>query len=293
MRTTTAAALGAVAALIAAAPAGAQMGHGEHGAMATDGRTVSIQFAAFAPAALDVVTGDDIRWSNDSARAHDVVALDQSFDSGRLIVGGGFDRRAEAEGTIAYYCSLHPAMTGEVHVHDVLLDAPTQRAGSGKPFVLSGRTAAGRTGSVAIEGDDGSGFRPAASAPIQPDGSFRATVVPRTTTSYRAVAGEAQSPAVQLLVLDHTVALTARRRGHATDLTVKVTPAAPHQPVVLQLKLRDRFGWWPVQHVRLDHHSMARLTIRRLVAAPARVLLTLPDGNTELARSATVRVGGP
>ena len=34
-----------------------------------------------------------------------------------------------------------------------------------------------------------------------------------------------------------------------------VTPATPGSTVVLQLRLRDRFGWWPVQRHRLDRRS--------------------------------------
>jgi plastocyanin len=282
----------AAAALGALAPAQAQMmGHGDHGAAAPNGPRVSIQYASFVAPKLDVVAGDTVRWANDSARPHDVAALDQSFDSGRIVVGDSFTRTFDEAGTVQYLCSLHPSMTGEIDVHSLLLDTPSARGGSNKPFVLSGRAAAGRTGSVTIEGDDGAGFRPAGSAAIAPDGTFRATVVPRTTTTYRAVSGAEQSPPVPLSVLDHTVAVTAARRGATTTLTVRVAPAAPGEPVVLQLRLRDRFGWWPVGRARLDHHSMARFVVRRRAAAPARVLLTLPDEATELARSRTLSAG--
>jgi plastocyanin len=282
----------AVATVGALAPAQAQMGHGDQGAAAAPAGQVSIQYAAFVAPHIDVVAGDTVRWANDSARPHDVAALDQSFDSGRLVVGDRFARTFDRPGTVQYYCSMHPSMTGEIDVHALLLDTPDHRGGSGKPFVLSGRAATGLTGSVTIEGDDGAGFRAAASAAIAPDGTFRATVVPRTTTTYRAVAGADQSPPVPLPVLDHTVAVTAAHRGATTTLTVRVAPAAAGEPVVLQLRLRDRFGWWPVGRARLDHHSMARFVVRRRVAAPARVLLTLPDEATELARSRTVHAGG-
>jgi plastocyanin len=283
---------------VAAAPAVAQ--HADHdtstgtaapaGAVAAQ-PTVSILFSAFKTPLLDVVAGDTVTWSNDSARAHDVVALDHGFDSGRLPVGLTFAHRFDEPGAVPYYCSLHPFMTGEIDVHEVLLDTPTERAGSGKPFILSGRAAAASTGSVAIEADEGDGFHSVGAAPIGPDGAFRTTVVPRSTTTYRAVLNGQESPAVPLIVLDHKVSVTAMSHGHTTMLTVKVTPAAPGQTVALQLRLRERFGWWPVGTAKLGADSTAMFHVARRSRVPARVLLTLPDGATELARSRTVHVG--
>jgi plastocyanin len=290
---------GALALLaVAAAPAVAQ--HADHdmsnnAAVPVGGLgaqpTISILFSAFKTPQLDVVAGDTVTWSNDSARAHDVVALDHGFDSGRLPVGLTFAHRFDQPGSVPYYCSLHPFMTGEVDVHQVLLDTPTQRAGSGKPFILSGRAAAGSAGSVAIEGDDGTGFRSVGAAPIGADGTFRTKVVPRSTTTYRAVLDGQESPAVPLIVLDHKVAVTTMVHGRTTMFTVKVTPAAPGQTVVLQLDLRDRFGWWPVGTAKLGADSTAMFHMARRSRVPARVLLTLPDGATELARSRTVHLG--
>jgi plastocyanin len=290
--------LGLVVLLAALAPgAGAADMHGMPGmdggddAAAPPAAGISIGFAAFATPRVDVVTGDTVSWTNDSGRAHDVVADDHSFDSGKIYGTDSFAHRFDTPGAIPYYCSLHPFMTGEIDVHPVLLDAPGQRAGAGKPYVLTGRVAAGTAKTVEIEGDDGRGFGPAASATVADDGSFRATVVPRTTGSYRAVAGDATSPPVQLLVLDRSVTVHVTHRRGVTTLGVHVAPASPGQTVVLQLRLRDRFGWWPVSTARLDARSSARFVVPRRHLAPARVLLTLGDGATELARSRSVHVG--
>jgi hypothetical protein len=96
---------------------------------------------------------------------------------------------------------------------------------------------------------------------------------------------------VQLVVLDHTVALTAVQRRGRTTVGVRVAPAAPGQTVVLQLHLPERFGWWPVAVARLDGRSSARFGVPRRGRVAARVLLTLRDGATELARSRTVHAG--
>ena len=55
-------------------------------------------------------------------------------------------------------------------------------------------------------------------------------------------------------------------------VNVKASPASPGANVVLQLKLRERFGWWPVARARLDKRSRAALTVRRYGGGPARVV---------------------
>ena len=144
---------------------------------------------------------------------------------------------------------------------------------------------------MTIEADSGSGFQPAGNATVESDGSFTTDLVPRTTASYRAVAGEETSPAVQLLVLDRKIAATASARGRAVKVSARVAPASHGAPVVLQLKLPQHFGWWPVARAKLGHDSMARFSLRLAHRYPARVVLTLKDGATALAASRTLHVG--
>jgi hypothetical protein len=60
--------------------------------------------------------------------------------------------------------------------------------------------------------------------------------------------------------------------------------------VVLQLKLRERFGWWPIARARLDKSSRARFTVRGHAGAPARVVLVGPDWATPLSASRVVKL---
>ena len=190
----------AVAAVAIAGPAAA-MDHGTTGAGSGAGGgvlaepDVPILFAAFKTPHIDVITGDTVHWSNDSARPHDVVSEDNSFDSGRIPVGASFEHRFDQPGPVRLLLLDPPLHDRRGRRAPVLLDAPTEHAGSGKPFVLTGRVAAGTTGAVAIEGDDGSRLprRPARAA-IADDGTFRTTVVPRATTTYRAVARRPAQP---------------------------------------------------------------------------------------------------
>lgn len=291
------AALLAAALLQAGGHGPAAGGHGTvpggHATAPAEPLAVSIGFDDYEPARAAVLVGDTVHWMNDSARAHTVSAPDGAFESGRIEVGLGYEHAFAVAGAYPYLCRLHPFMQGEVDAYDVLLDAPAHAAGPDRPFPMTGRAAIAGGGEVAIEADTGSGFVPAGTATVAADGSFSTTVTPETTATYRARAGDAVSPAVQLVVLDrHVTAHVRRLGGGRTAVSATVAPASPGATVVLQLHLRNRFGWWPVRRARLDarsHVAFAPVHPRRRV--PARVVLTLPDGATKLAVSAPLRVG--
>jgi plastocyanin len=251
----------------------------------------SIMFAAFAPERLDIVAGDTVQWTNDSVRAHDVTADDDSYDSMRMAPGDMFSQRFDAAGAFTYHCRLHPFMRGEIDAYVLLLDKPAATAAPGRSFPLSGRAALPAGSKVTIEADSGGGFQPVTTATIGHGGQFVASVTPTTTARYRAVAGDQVSPDVELVVLDHSVLVTPARRRAGYSVLANVLPAAPGAPVVLQLRLRDRFGWWPVARARLGRDSRVRLFTRLRRRVPARVVMTLADGATPLAISRTFALG--
>ena len=243
---------------------------------------VSIGYAAYTPKHLDVVAGDTVHWTQDSVRKHTVTAYDGSFDSGVLQPGDTYDRAYPDLGTFGYYCRLHAGIVGEVQVHDVVLDPVDTPAGAGRAYPLHGRAAPG-VRSVTVTGDDGSSVT---AAPGE-DGSFTANVVPRTTTTYSA----ADSAPVTLRVLDRRVAVHVARRGARWSVVAVVSPASPRGTVVLQLRLKEHFGWWPVTSSRLGADSATTLHTTRARYAAARVVYTLPDRATPLAVSRTFHLG--
>jgi hypothetical protein len=143
---------------------------------------------------------------------------------------------------------------------------------------------------VTIQADNGSGFHDVATATVGAEGTFAVSVTPDGTASYRAVSGADAGPAVTLTVLDRAVRVRARRHGRRVVVTADVLPATPGGTVVLQARLRDRFGWWPLRTTRLDRRSHARFVITMPAGHALRVLLTLRDGATPLAISPVVRV---
>ena len=277
----------AVTGVVALATAPVAVEAMDMGGSADDGAHVSVLFGSLTPVKVDALAGEQVSWGNDSVRDHTITADDGSFDSGTLGPNTHFSRMFASDGTIAYHCRLHPYIRGEVAVHRLLLDRPSTDAAPGKPYPLSGRAALPLGATVKVEFDGGEGFHHVADATVGGDGHFNVQVTPSESGTYRAVSGDEQSPGVDLLVLNRTI--TASSRGRRVSATV--TPAAPGATVVLQLYLKERFGWWPVAKRKLDMHSRATFNVRR--GASARVVLTLPDGATQLATSKVLKRAAP
>jgi plastocyanin len=276
-----------------ATPAASQHMTADHDAAGAGPAAMArIGFDAVSPPLLQIVRGESVMWTNESARIHTVTADDESFDSGRLSSTETYTHRFGTVGTAAYHCELHPSIRGVVDVRDLLLDAPAQAAAPNRPFPLQGRSALEPGTPVTIEADSGAGFVTVAASAIDEDGGFAARVQPAATAVYRAVAGGVTSPSVQLLVLDRSISLAVRRgtQGRFT-LRAKVTPASRGGRIVLQLFLPERFGWWPVRQATLGRTSSATFTIHSHRRLRARVRYTLDDGATALATSRIVHVG--
>jgi plastocyanin len=249
----------------------------------------SVSAAGFAPSHLTLLTGDTVTWT-DLGGNHTVTSADNLWQSATLYYGDTFTRRFDAAGTYNYYCSIHRYMTGVIDVSDLLLDPVPLSVGTGRTVPLRGRAALPAGSEVAVEGDTGDGFAPVGSTTVAPDGTFVAAVAPRTTTTYRVTSGAMTSPSVLVRVIDRRVTLSVQHRTRGAVVTVNVQPASPGATVVLQLNLRERFGWWPVQQLKLDRASRARFVVRPPYRVSARVALTLPDGATLLAVSDRVRL---
>jgi plastocyanin len=278
-----------VALALLAVPAHAAAMEMDH---AGPGAQVAIQFAAFSPSQISVLAGDTVTWTNDASRAHTVTADDGSFDSGRVVGGTMFHTTFSQAGANPYYCRLHSFMRGEVDVYRLLLDAPSDRTTApGKPFVFSGRSALAPGTDVAIEADSGGGFSAVGATTVLEDGTFKATVTPDASATFRAVAGDDASESVSLLVLDRKVTAKASTKARRATVDAVVTPASPGASVVLQFRIRERFGWWPVARAKAGKDGRARFVVPVGHKLPARVVLTLADGATILAKSPAFSVG--
>jgi plastocyanin len=84
--------------------------------MAEMTQAVKIDNFSFGPAELTVSAGTTVKWTNRDDIPHTVVSTDGVFKSRALDTDDSFSYKFEKPGTYAYFCSLHPKMTGKVTV---------------------------------------------------------------------------------------------------------------------------------------------------------------------------------
>ncbi|MDB5432537.1 MAG: blue (type 1) copper domain protein [Caulobacter sp.] len=78
--------------------------------------TVHISNFTFNAPTVTIGLGTTVTWVNDDDIPHTVVATDRSFKSKPLDTGDRFSFTFTKPGEVAYFCSLHPHMTGKVVV---------------------------------------------------------------------------------------------------------------------------------------------------------------------------------
>jgi plastocyanin len=281
----------ALATLAGASPTFAQHGGGPAGHEVQ----ASVLTSAVTPLELNVLAGDTVTWTNVSFSTHTVTADAGDWSSGSLNNSDKFSHTFTTPGSLGYYCRFHLNIRGTVNVYNAILDRPAGPAAPNRPFGLSGRTTLPQGTAITIEGDTGSGFTTVANTTAAADGTFAARLPSGVAGNYRAVAGGQATPPVQVVVLDHTLDVTlgtSDPKVRSLRVEAKVTPPAPGLKVVLQLKLRERFGWWPDQTKKLGSGT-ATFTTSGSRKVDARVVLTLPDGATILAVSKTFKAPAP
>ncbi len=104
-----AAALGAAMAPLVAAivlPAGAQNAP----------VAVGVDNFTFNPQTVTVKAGATVTWTNKDDIPHTVAAVNRQFKSKALDTGDAYSFTFTTPGTYAYFCSLHPHMTGTIVV---------------------------------------------------------------------------------------------------------------------------------------------------------------------------------
>ena len=120
--------LAGVLAACAAAPATAHATH-------APAKTVSAQSFVYSPTPTSIAPGDHLSFTNLDAAPHDVVSRDTKADGSPLfrssVVGQGISTPVHGTedldpGAYAFYCSVHPSMTGAVTVGAGVPENPTE-----------------------------------------------------------------------------------------------------------------------------------------------------------------------
>jgi plastocyanin len=270
------------------------------GAVRAESVFVFAQDQSFSPKQLDVLPGDTVIWRNSSQKTHNVKFETEGYNSGRFGPGEVRNHPFPTAGVYDYHCTIHTGMLGSVGVYPLVLEGPGGRVRRGRTIAFGVRAPDG-AGDVTIEADYGSGFVPVASpGPLAPGpgheghdapGELHADVVATDTATYRAVYSGGTSNEIRVEATDAPDLSTRQRRVRGgTRVTVTATPVTPGARVVLQLDLRERFGWWPVRRGRLDKRSRASFVIRGHPRVRGRVVLVGPDWATDLSESRTFRL---
>jgi plastocyanin len=87
-----------------------------HSADAEPQVTILVDQFAFVPATLTVTPGTTVIWRNKDETPHNIVASDKQFASPALDTGEEFHVTFDKPGSFAYFCRLHPHMTGSITV---------------------------------------------------------------------------------------------------------------------------------------------------------------------------------
>src|SRR5258706_5135734 len=77
---------------------------------------VNIAKFAYGPKEITVTPGTRVTWINHDETPHTVTGNDKSFGSKGLDTDDKFEHTFATEGDFNYICTLHPFMTGVVHV---------------------------------------------------------------------------------------------------------------------------------------------------------------------------------
>jgi plastocyanin len=85
-------------------------------AAASPAPAVDIAKFAFAPKEITIAPGTKIVWTNHDETPHTVTSKDKSFASKGLDTNDKFEHTFTSEGDFSYICTVHPYMTGVVHV---------------------------------------------------------------------------------------------------------------------------------------------------------------------------------
>ena len=85
-------------------------------AAAPPATTVDIKTFAYGPKEITVAPGTKIIWTNRDETPHTVTSAAKRFASKGLDTDDKFEHTFASEGDFNYSCTLHPFMTGTVHV---------------------------------------------------------------------------------------------------------------------------------------------------------------------------------
>ena len=81
-----------------------------------DSSRIEIKKFAFAPKEITIAAGTTLVWTNHDETPHTIIASDGSFVSKAMDTDDRYEHTFATAGDYTYFCTLHPYMTGTIHV---------------------------------------------------------------------------------------------------------------------------------------------------------------------------------
>jgi len=78
---------------------------------------VDIAKFMYGPKDITITPGTKVVWTNKDETPHTVTSNDKSFASKGMDTDDKFEHTFAAPGDFDYICTVHPFMTGTIHVH--------------------------------------------------------------------------------------------------------------------------------------------------------------------------------
>ena len=223
-------------------------------------KTVLIKRSSFAPATVNIVAGDTIRWRNDDTRNHQVVSNTGTFASPILGPGKVYAFKFEVAGTYRYRDALVPTSTGTIRVAGappaLTLGTSLQQISYGTKVTLAGQINSKKAGeSVQIYYQPyGQPSESVLTTVITgTDGTFGFIVTPKILTTYRAIWKTASSLPV------YSSVAPSISFGRMNGFVTRVFAGRSMARKQVQLQRFSSFGQWvTIKRISLDLNSRAR-----------------------------------
>jgi plastocyanin len=231
-------------------------------------KVVNIRSTGFAPKTVTVTGGDTVQWKNVDTEAHQVVANNGSFASGRIAPTKTYSKRFDIPGTYGYRDALHPTLRGAVKVTG---NPPSISIGASTGIVVAGGqvhvggmispAAVGDTVSIWAQPFGQASFVKLQDVQTTTNGVYDFVTSPQILTSYKST-WRGKTSAIISVAVSPNLTLSHVRNWFIARAQAPAKSFAGRYVYVQRL---NRFGdWVKIKKVFLNRQGAKRFKLRGL-----------------------------
>lgn len=238
-------------------------------------KTVNIRSTGFAPRTVTIAGGDTVQWKNVDTVAHQVVANNGSFASGRIEPNKTYSKRIDTPGTYGYRDALHPTLRGVVRVTgnppSVSIGASTGIAVAGSQVSVGGAVSPAAVGDIVTIWAQPFGqasFVKVADVQTTTNGVYGFSTVPQILTTYKATWRGKTSALINVAVSPRLTLSRVR----SWFVARAQAPAKSFAGRFVYIQRLNRFGdWVRIKKVFLNRQGAKRFKLTGLPNGQNRV----------------------